>query len=196
MAIQASGQSNTHWNYFLALDRDMEVLSRYVELAPPNFATYSIELAHLLIAAASEVDVLCKLLCAHYDSAVPRNNINDYRAVITTEIPDFHTVTVEVPRYALILKPWDNWQGTNSPDWWRSHNRVKHERDAYFAEATVHNTLNALGALLSLNYLLQFTKLTPTGNVLRDAKATTYHLAPPSALLRLPANYYYDHVVV
>ena len=57
MAIQATA-GKLHWNYFLALDRDLEVVSRYVEFTKPNFNVYSIELAHLLFAAASEVDVV------------------------------------------------------------------------------------------------------------------------------------------
>jgi len=56
-------QSKIHWNYFLALERDLEIVARYVEFTKPNFKTFSIELAHLLFAAASEVDVVAKLLC-------------------------------------------------------------------------------------------------------------------------------------
>ena len=35
-----------HWNYFLALDKDVEALSRYVEFDESNFDTYSNEMAH------------------------------------------------------------------------------------------------------------------------------------------------------
>jgi hypothetical protein len=56
--------SKLHWNSFLALERDMEVVSRYIEFANANLGVFSIELAHLLFAAASEVDVVAKLLCA------------------------------------------------------------------------------------------------------------------------------------
>jgi len=45
-----------HWNYFLALEADLGTLSRFVEFAEDNFATYSIEQVHLFLAAASEVD--------------------------------------------------------------------------------------------------------------------------------------------
>jgi hypothetical protein len=53
----AATAGKLHWNYFLALERDLEVVSRYVEFSRPNFQVFSIELAHLLFAAASEVDV-------------------------------------------------------------------------------------------------------------------------------------------
>ena len=47
--------SKLHWNYFLALERDLEIVSRYVEFCSQNFEVYSIEFAHLLFAAASEI---------------------------------------------------------------------------------------------------------------------------------------------
>ena len=60
-----------HWNYFIALERDLEVVSRYVEFCPQNFDVYSIEFAHLLFAAASEVDVVAKLLCQRPPAQCP-----------------------------------------------------------------------------------------------------------------------------
>ena len=54
MGIQ-SGRVFLHWNYYIALEQDLAKLSRYIEFAEGNFSTYSIELAHLLLAASSEV---------------------------------------------------------------------------------------------------------------------------------------------
>ena len=68
-----------HWNYFLALERDLEKVARFIEFSEKNFSVYSIELAHLLFAAASEVDVVAKQLCEHINSTAPRENIVDYR---------------------------------------------------------------------------------------------------------------------
>lgn len=62
MAIEASA-AKLHWNYFLALEQDMDVVARYIEFTHANLNVYSIELAHLLFAASSEVDVIAKLLC-------------------------------------------------------------------------------------------------------------------------------------
>jgi len=52
-----------HCNYFLALEQDLERTSRYIEFCDANLKVFSIELAHLLLAAASEVDVLAKCVC-------------------------------------------------------------------------------------------------------------------------------------
>ena len=40
----------SHWNYFLAIEEDLENLSRYIDLREDNFGTYSIETAKILMA--------------------------------------------------------------------------------------------------------------------------------------------------
>lgn len=191
MAIIAS-TSKVHWNYYLALEHDLELASRYVEFCHANMKTFSIEFAHLLIAASSEVDVVAKLLCQELDPAAPRGNIDQYRAVLSQRLPDLSTMQVAVPRYGLTLTPWDNWAQGNNPDWWRSHNNVKHERDAHFQKATLKNSLNALAALLCLifhHYDLIAKKTDPNGT----AKDTTITLQPESSLLRLHGDFYYEN---
>lgn len=47
MAISVSG-GKLHWNFFVALESDLTVMSRYIEFVDENFGVYSIELARLL----------------------------------------------------------------------------------------------------------------------------------------------------
>ena len=185
-----------HWNYFIALERDLEVVSRYVEFTTNNLGVYSIELAHLLFAAASEVDVVAKLVCQCASPELPRNNINQYRAILMATFPDLPTKQVFVPRYGLTLTPWDNWNGPDNPHWWRSYNKVKHERDAHFREATLKNALNALGALLIVTYLYYSHSLAVAGTPRLGPKDTTRELHPESTLLRLPEDHYYSNLIV
>jgi hypothetical protein len=49
-----------HWNYLLAIERDLDEISRFVEFDEKNFDCFSIEIARLLLASAAEVDVVCK----------------------------------------------------------------------------------------------------------------------------------------
>jgi hypothetical protein len=197
MAIQAT-VGKLHWNYFLALERDLEVVSRYVEFCQPNFDVYSIEFAHLLFAAASEVDVIAKLLCQHFAPNAPRHNINDYRAILTAAnaLPNLHSANVFVPRYGLTLTPWDNWNGQANPLWWSSYNNVKHQRDLHFQEATLKNALNALGALLLLTFHHYSYALAPNPATPLAPKDATQQLQPESTLLRLPEDCYYAHLIV
>jgi len=192
--IQAT-TGKLHWNYFLALERDLEVVSRYVEFCQQNFDVYSIEFAHLLFAAASEVDVIAKLLCQRLSAQAPRANIDDYRAVLVAALPDLTTTQVSIARYGLTLTPWDNWAGPNNPVWWHSYNNVKHERDTHFQEATLKNAINALGALLILTYHHYSYSLAPAGVQRLAPKDTTKELLPESTLLRLHDDYYYSHLI-
>lgn len=195
MGIQAK-PAKLHWNYFLALERDLEATSRYIEFCEENFAVFSIELAHLLLAAASEVDVVAKLLCEQIDSTATPGNINDYKATLLPAIPDLPMSEVFVPRYGLAFKPWSNWAGQQNPLWWRSYNSVKHERDAHFSEATLKNSLNALGALLILIYHYYSRKLAAQPGQRLSPKDTMRELEPESTLVRLNEGYYYSNVIV
>jgi len=49
-----------HWNYFLALEHDLDQASRFIEFSEQNFPVYSIELAHIFLATCSEIDVVQK----------------------------------------------------------------------------------------------------------------------------------------
>lgn len=86
MTIQ-QGPAPLHWNYFLTLDVDTANLSRYVEFTEDNFEAHSVEMARILLAAASEVDVVAKLLCRNIDPNSKAGNINDYRTEIIGAVP-------------------------------------------------------------------------------------------------------------
>lgn len=140
-------KSLLHWSYFLALEADIEKLSRYVEFTAENFGAYSIEMAHILLAASSEVDVVAKQLCNLADPESNASNIEQYRNTLRKLVPELKNSVVTLPRYGLELTPWSNWQEGNTPNWWRSHNNVKHERDQHFSEANLKNVLNSMAGL-------------------------------------------------
>lgn len=190
--------SKIHWNYFIALEQDLETVSRYIEFSEDNFKVYSIELARLLFAAASEVDVMAKLLCRRFQPTVRCNNINDYRRVLLGELPEISTTEVFIGRYGLSFKPWENWKqtGNHNPIWWSDYNKVKHQRDTYFSKATLKNALNALGALLILVYCHYSYELATDEDVRLRPKDTMRHLEPDSTLLRLPDDYYHGHLLI
>jgi len=149
MVIQETG-SLLHWNYFLALESDTERLSRYVEFTTKNFDTYSIEIAHLLLAASSEVDVVARQLCKRLNSSLTADSINEYRNVIRPSIPELETSVVSLPRHGLELIPWKNWKNDQTPNWWSDHTMVKHHRSSHFEKANLKNVLNAMSALFLL----------------------------------------------
>lgn len=146
MIIEEAGKLQ-HWNYFLALEADVAALSRYIEFGEDNFTTYSLELAHLLLTSASEVDVVAKQLCKRVQNNSLADRINEYREVLNPAFPNINKMKVSIPRHKLILTPWENWQFNKTPDWWSDHNDVKHERNINFKKANLKNALNAMAGL-------------------------------------------------
>jgi hypothetical protein len=189
-----SKRSLLHWNYFLALEADLEHLSRYVEFADANLKTYSLELAHLLLASSSEVDVVLKSLCRILAPDSGPTNIDDYRITVTSSVPEFADQPVFVPRYGLELQPWSNWSASTNPDWWKCYNKVKHNRDEHFRDANLENTLNSVAALLiSVFYFYRFSYF-PSEEV--DPRKVSHILVPTSTLMRLRDDYYYGQMLV
>ncbi len=185
-----STQGKIHWNYFLALEKDLEVISRYIEFSEPNFSVFSIELARLLFASASEVDVIAKSLCEIVAPDIRRKNIDDYKEILTAKFTNITKEKVFIPRYGLSFAPWNNWSSELNPYWWRSYNNVKHERDKYFNEATLQHSLNALGALLILTIYFYSYELSESKESPLDLKETNRLLHPQSSLLELDSDYY------
>ena len=56
-----------HWSYYMSLEDDLIETSRYVEICEDNFDTYSTRFTRLMLSAASEVDVVAKILCGQID---------------------------------------------------------------------------------------------------------------------------------
>jgi hypothetical protein len=187
--------SRLHWNYFLALERDLEVLSRYVEFDKANYRTYSIELARLLFAAASEIDVIAKALCERLAPDSPRTDMDQYRAVLVEHLPKLRGMEAVIPRYSLRFTPWAELKNDRNPDWWTKYNNVKHRRDRLFHEGNLRNALSAMSALLLVIYQFYRYACMDDDGRLPLPKETTHLMQPTSSLLMLPDEFYYDTVI-
>lgn len=145
----------THWNYFLAIEDDIDRLSRYLELTETNFPAYSLELARILFCSSSEIDVVAKQFCKQINLSSNADNISKYRELIVAHYPQITQTRVHLPKFGLTLNPWEEWID-KSPIWWRAYNNVKHHRHTHFPDANLKNSLNATAALFVL--LLLFYK--------------------------------------
>jgi hypothetical protein len=152
MGIQQNHSSPLHWRYLLSLEEDLHQIARFIEPAPENLSAYSSELASMLLAAGSEVDVLAKMICQKVKKESKAKNIGHYASTIGTAYPSVGNFRVEIPKFGLKLHPWENWAKSprTSPLWWKAYNQVKHERNAHFNQANLKNTLNALAGLYVL----------------------------------------------
>lgn len=153
---QEEPESPIHWRQFIALEADLLRLSKYIEFDKRNFRTFSIELSNLLLSTGSEVDVVAKLLCKKIDPKSKAKYISHYGNQIGAALPRVSKMKVHLPSYGINLQPWTNWNSSprKSPNWWKSYNNVKHQRDKFFPEANLGNVLNALGGLYILTLYL------------------------------------------
>lgn len=147
MGIQRAG-APSHWNYFIALEEDLDRLARFVDLSGQNDNTYSIEIARLFLSASAEVDVVLKGLVRKHDAQSHAASINAYYPEVTAHCPNFVRYSITIPRYSITLTPWIDWAPNTPPKWWSDHNKVKHHRDQHFDLATLKNCLNAVAALM------------------------------------------------
>jgi hypothetical protein len=137
-----------HWQYFLALERDLIETVYFVEPSKSNYCTFSVAFSRILLSGGSEIDVLCKLLCRQISNTSNADTIEDYRKEITSRYPKFPQMRVLVPRYGLLLEPWAAWSQQKTPQWWQIHQKIKHERHAYYQYANLDNSLYAVAGLL------------------------------------------------
>jgi hypothetical protein len=166
-----------HWNYLLSTEEDLLKLSRYVEFDKRNYNCFSVEMARLLMAAAAEVEVVCKQLCLAVNPASRASVINQYRDEIVRAFPMIPAFEVIIPRYGLRLKPWANWRRPNKPPlWWTAYNKTKHHRHTEYHKACLKNVLNAVSGLFVICLYLykekaELGELVPTPFILRPSEA-------------------------
>jgi hypothetical protein len=173
MAI-GSNNNNIHWSYFLSVEEDLERLSRFIEFNQNNYECFSLEIVRLLMAAAAEVDVVCKMICHGFDPGCNADNIIEYREKIIPKYPQLATFTVTAPRYGLNFNPWEEWKHDNNPLWWDAYNSIKHKRHTDYYKANLKNVLNAVAGLFVVCLYLykekaELGELIPTPRILRPS---------------------------
>jgi len=156
-------ESDLHWKYFLTVDQDLSLMSRYIEFSEDNFDVYSIELVRLFLSVCSEIDIVMKTLCESYceesynrEMKGRRNpNIDVYRSVINQRFDLFYSIDVEIPKCSISRTPWKKFSEEGNPSWWQAHNDVKHSRRTNYQKANLANVIDAgAGLLVAIVYLI------------------------------------------
>lgn len=140
------------WRYYLILEERFENSTRYVELCPENYSTYSIDFVNQLQAIGSEVDVIMKSMSGFLP--MDRKSISDYAPKILSSYPDIGKWEIIVRN--ISCKPFDGWDVSHPADslsWWKAYNSIKHGRDGNFKEANLKNVLSSLMGLYLLEKL-------------------------------------------
>ncbi|MDR6809758.1 hypothetical protein J2Y45_006861 [Dyadobacter sp. BE34] len=170
--------------YFLSLEKRFIELSGFVYIHPDNDAVYSTEIALLYLTVCSEFEVVSKALCKAIDSSQNDLNIHNIRAVINGQMltRSFFDEGVAVSGYDYpTVFPFIEWTDQISPTWWKSYNKVKHDRFARFPEANLRNLLYAFAALHVANFYLNWHPRIQFGH----RRHGTFQLDPPPAMFRI-----------
>lgn len=192
MAIQYSN-TKIHWNYFVTLEQDFQIISRYIEPCEANNAVFSIELARIIMASTQEVDVVMKSLCRLLDTNSEASKISQYFAIVSHNIPEFISEEVRIPRFSMSSQPWSSWTENTPPLWWTANNKIKHHRSSEYQKATLKNAFNSLSALLIVTSYFYKKELEINGLNINWMDVTA-ELVPHSSLFRLNEDYYYGVV--
>ncbi len=185
--------SMQYWEYYCALESDFKQISRFIDFSDENLKTYSIELTRILLSACSELDVILKDICYLIDPSLKPQKINDYRVIIRENLPEIINEKVSVGFHFFNVQPFKIWKKEETPEWWKMHNKVKHERNNYFKKANLENALNAICALfICVNYYY-LKKLEPTFKENRkdfSFKEVTMILKSDSQFIKFKDDYY------
>lgn len=140
------------WAFYLRLERDFIESLNYVEFAPDNYATYSVEYEKQLLSICSEIDVLCKLLCKEIEPSQSPGKIYEY-AEILCGYSGLTAANLRFETTGQCFVPFDGWTKSNSPTWWQAYNKVKHNRTESdnYKKGNLENVFMALAGLYVLN---------------------------------------------
>lgn len=146
---------NNFWKYYCNLESDFLNTLRYVELSISNYNTYSIEYVKIILSVCSEVDVLSKVVCERLGHKV--KTMDRYVGIFNHHFEFMHTYHLIINNNIRLI-PWASIKTNESPEWWKKHNKIKHDRSVNFENANLGNCFNALSGLYVLN--LYYSMLT------------------------------------
>ena len=187
--------STIHWNYFLTLEEDFGVVTRFVEPCKENEKTFSIELSRLIMASTQEADVLLKSLCGNISPGDKSASIQKYHQVLRTHLPQIFDTEVFLERYQISTKPFLEWSENSPPEWWTANNKIKHHRSTEFNRATLANAVASMAALLVLNLYYWKSEFERINKKNIAWFKVTESLVPESKYFYLERDFYQQTVV-
>ena len=143
-------------SYYQAFEKDIEQVSRFIEINPDNFKVYSVELTRLYLSICSEVDVAMKVLCSLVAADEKPKNMTGYIGILKRECSSMLSHSVNLVGFNMSLEPWKELEHGDQLTWWTEHNKVKHHRMEHFKKANLLNVLNSLSALYVINVYILF----------------------------------------
>ena len=142
-----------YWNPYMLSEREFLEITDYVALRKSNYQTCSEKLVRSLLTTCELFESAMK---AMYDFASKRPSFPDYAEKLDgdTLFDRSCRITVERGHEPIELAPFAEMTKEKAPEWWSSHNKVKHDRMQEFPQGNLENALNALAALYYVNLIL------------------------------------------
>jgi len=136
------------WNYYLILESDCVNLRRYIAFRTENLQVCSDEIIRQFVSTSAEFDTVSRKITGTTSN---RATISNYARwfLDPSNIDDIRDVKISIRSTGLVLKPFESWSNSRPGQlfWWKSYNKVKHDRYSNYADGSLSNLLNALGAL-------------------------------------------------
>lgn len=148
-------QIKNNWRYYLYLEKDLELTSRYVEPTEQG-EVYSLEFFRIAMLGLAEAESLFKQLCECVKPNAKRGRIANYKDIILTKFPRIIDAEVIIPICNKKIQPFNNWD-KEKLEWWDKAERLKHNRFKLLKEANYNLCVEILSAIYILNlYLYNF----------------------------------------
>lgn len=136
------------------LESDVIKVFEYVEPSDVNKATYSHRIYELFLRAATEFESNCKrILEVNGYKITSRTNISDYFKINSaTKLSEYKVyLNIWHPNEKKI-QPFQEWNNSATLSWYQAYNKVKHNRQTEFNNASLENLINAVAGVYVILY--------------------------------------------
>jgi len=143
------------FNYFLALEAELESSFNYIEPNKQNYKCYGAKYASLLNAVSVEFETTAKTLIHTLKPSAKVGSISQIKSELLSLFPKIGENKVQITRIGkTTVKPFENWSNSKL-EWWTSYTELKHNRVKNYHEANLKNLLSAMSSLLVLLIYLE-----------------------------------------
>lgn len=156
-----------YWKQYLSLEKDLLKMDDYVTIDGNNYGCFSNNFAKIFMMACSELDSLV----LKFDEII-KNDSSIEKAIsqsfplklhmLLHEYKNLHEIRISTKADICEMNfvPFKNFTETESDNWWKDYNLVKHNRTEInsggkynYEKANLKNTMTALSALYLVCYL-------------------------------------------
>jgi hypothetical protein len=130
-----------------ALIEQLEHICRIIHPVKENFQAFGHETRNVLILACTEVEAQWKNILKYNRVEKDRTSTSDYVELLEAMKLNEYEVALTYYPWLDPIKPFKEWcnkRPTKSLEWYEAYNRVKHNREEMFGDATLNRAIQAV----------------------------------------------------